>query len=216
MKGAFVQAQRLDHGWVGPEHFLLALLAEPNIASEVLAGLGLTYERFRERLTTLKPDPDVPSPKARRGMTVNPAAHELMGWATGFAAASGLSTPQPEQWLVAFLYASDRGAMWLRDPFELSAKTVIDALATHGVRVPDFPPPEFEPRREGRTVYVSKEEVWPIVDVLNEFHPPESGWQWGFNVVGRPRRGRIHAEDGIDLDAVVAKARALPRKKNRR
>lgn len=207
LQGAIVQARELDHGWVGPEHFLLALLAEPSVASEVLAGLGVTYARLRERLATLQPDPDIPFPKARRGMTVNPAANDLMGWADGFAAASGTSTPGREHWLIAFLYASDRGAMWLRDPFELSAKAVVDALATRGIRVPAFPPPEHEPCREGRTVYVPKEEVQPILDVLNENHPPETGWQWGFNLVGRPRRGRIHAEVGIDLDAVVAQAR---------
>jgi hypothetical protein len=216
MKGAIIQARELDHGWVGPEHFLLALLAEPNVASEVLSGLGVTYARFRERLTTLEPDPDIPFPKARSGMTVNPAANELIGWANGFAAGAGISTPWPEQWLIAFLYASDRGAMWLSNPFELSAKAVVDALAARGVRVPAFPPPEYEPWPDGRTVYVSKEELQPIIDVLNDRHP---AGKWGFNVVGRPRRGRIHAEEGIDLDAVVAqareriKAKARPRRK---
>jgi hypothetical protein len=212
MKSAIIQAQELDHGWVGPEHFFLAVLAEPNVASEVLSGLGVTYARFRERLATLQPDPDIPFPKAQRGMTLNPAASELMGWATGFAAASGHSSPLPEHWLIGFLYASDRGAMWLRNPFELSAKAVVDALATRGVRVPSFPPPEYEPWPEGRTVYVSKEEVQPIVDVLNEKHP---AGQWGFNVMGKPRRGRIHAEESIDVDAVVAQARERIRAKAR-
>jgi hypothetical protein len=102
--------------------------------------------------------------------------------------------------------------MWLRNPFELSAKAVVDALATRGVRVPSFPPPEYEPWPEGRTVYVSKEEVQPIVDVLNEKHP---AGQWGFNVMGKPRRGRIHAEESIDVDAVVAQARERIRAKAR-
>lgn len=53
-------------------------------------------------------------------------------------------------------------------------------------------------------MYVSMKELQPIIDVLNERHP---AGKWGFNVVGRPRRGRIHAEEGIDLDGVVAQAR---------
>jgi hypothetical protein len=39
------EAKRLDHGWVGTEHFLLALTARPSLAQEALAQLGLTYER---------------------------------------------------------------------------------------------------------------------------------------------------------------------------
>jgi hypothetical protein len=207
MKGAFVQAQQLHHGWVGPEHVLLALLAEPNVASEVLSGLGVTYEQFKEHLEKLKPDPDIASPDARRGASINPAGDRLMGWASGFAVASGLPSSRSEHWLIAFLYASDRGAMWLRS-FGVSPKAVTEALATRGVRVPEFPPPEYRPWREGKTVYVPKKELQPILDVLGEKHPPGSEWKWGFNLVGKPQRGRVHAEAGIDLDAVVAQARA--------
>ncbi len=48
-----------------------------------------------------------------------------------------------------------------------------------------------------------------VVDVLSDRHPPGSEWQWGFNS-RKDRAGKIQfsAEDGIDLDAIVAEARA--------
>jgi hypothetical protein len=203
---AFGQARQLDHGWVGPEHFLLALLATPNAASDALAELGVTYARFREHLGALVQDPDLPPLKAREGMGINPAGHEVMGWAGGFAAAFGLRSPRPEHWLVAMLYMDDRGAMWLHS-FDVSIKTAMDALARHGIQLPDFAPGEYQAWRGARHVYVSRDELQPIVDLLSQMYPAGSEWKWGFNWVGRPRRGRITAEEGIDLEAVVVQAR---------
>jgi ATP-dependent Clp protease ATP-binding subunit ClpA len=206
IEGAFAQSQQLNQGWVGTEHILLALLAEPNAASEVLGGLGVTHERLKAHITTLKPDPDDPVPKAGTVPGMTPAAYGLMGWATGFAAAAGVSSPRPEHWLIAFLYASDRGTIWL-NPFGVTAKAVTDALAIRGVRVPEFPAPEHQPWRGGHMMYVSMRELQPIIDVLSEKHPPGSEWKWGYNMVGKPQRGRVHAEEGIDLAAVVTQAR---------
>jgi hypothetical protein len=205
-KAAFEQAKQLDHGWVGPEHFLLAVLATSNPASDALGGLGVTYELVRQHLQSLRPDPDIQTPKARAGMTMNPAAHEVVGWAQGYAAASRLTTPAPEHWLMAILYASDRGAMWLH-PFGVSAKAAIDSLALRGANIPAFSPPEYQPWHGHHYVYVSKEELQPVIDVLNEKYPASSDVKWGFNLVGTPRRGRISAEEGIDLDQVVMQAR---------
>lgn len=195
---------------MGVEHFLLALLATPNEASDALAGVGVTHERVRKHLRSLVYDPDLPMLKARKGISTNPAAQRLVGWAFGFAAASGETKPRPEHWLIAMLHVDDRGAMWLH-PFGVSAQAVIDALSQRGVRVPEFVPVEFQPWRGSRHVYVSRKEVQPIVDVLSQNHPPGSEWKWGFNLVGKPQRGRISAEEGIDLEGIVAQARAKGR-----
>ena len=208
VEGAFEQARQLDHGWIGPEHCLLAILATPNVASDALADVGVTYERLREHLLSLSYDPDIPTPrfhKARKGVGPNPAAHKLMGWASGFAVGMGLKSPRPEHWLIAMLYLDEEGAMWLH-PFGVSAQAAVDVLASRGVRVPEFAPIEYQPWRGPRTVYVSKKELQPILDLLSKKHPPGSEWKWGFNWVGKPRRGRISAEEGIDLDAIVAEA----------
>ncbi len=200
---------------------LLALLAEPNVASEVLGGLGITHERFKDHLTTLRRDPDDPQPTARSHAHMNPLAYGLIGWATGFAAAAGVPSLWPEHWLIAFLYSNDGGAVWLH-PLGVTANAVTHALATRGVRVPSFAPPEHKPWRGGHMVYVPMKELQPIIDVLSEKHPPGSEWRWGYNMVGKPQRGRVHAEKGIDLAAVIALARkrmitqARPRRKSSR
>jgi hypothetical protein len=203
-RDAAEQARQLDHGWTGPEHFLLAVLAEPGVASETLDGLGVTYDELRERLRSRGADADLPG--ARNGVTLNPAAHRLAGWARGFAAAHGSRTPRPEHWLVALVHADDRAAMALH-PFGVTAEAVTDALAARGVPVPSYPPPEHRQWRGIHHVYVADDERRPVVKVLLERHPPGSEWRWGFNWVGEPRRCRITAEEGIDLDAVVAEVR---------
>jgi hypothetical protein len=203
-RDAVEQARQMDHGWTGPEHFLLAVLAEPGVASETLTGLGVTYEELRGRLRSRSADPDLPG--ARNGITLNPAAQRLAGWALGYAAAQGSRTPQPEHWLVALLHADDRAAMALH-PFGVTGAGVAEALAARGVPVPAYPPPVHRPWRGVHHVWVTEEERRPVVRLLLERHPPGSEWRWGFNWVGEPRRCRISAEGGIDLDAIVADVR---------
>jgi len=203
-RGAVEQARQLDHGWAGPEHFLLALLAEESVASETLNALGVTYHSLRERLRVRGGDPDLPD--ARTGIVINPAGHRLVGWARGFAAAQGARTPRPEHWLVALLYSDDRAAMSLY-PFGVSSQAVSDALAARGVPLPGSPPDAHRPWRGVHHAWVEVEERRPVVHVLLERHPPGSEWRWGFNWVGEPRRCRFSAEEGVDLDGIVAEVR---------
>lgn len=48
--GAQVEARRLNHGWIGTEHLLLALLAQDTRGSAVLARFGLTHDSVSETL----------------------------------------------------------------------------------------------------------------------------------------------------------------------
>jgi hypothetical protein len=115
-------------------------------------------------------------------------------------------TPRPEHWLVALLYADDRAAMALH-PFGVTAPAVSEALGGRGVPVAGHPPAEYRPWRGVHHLYVEEDERRPIVRLLGQRHPPGSEWRWGFNLVGQPRRCRITAEEGIDLDAIVAEVR---------
>jgi len=50
--------------------------------------------------------------------------------------------------------------------------------------------------------------IGPEHYLLIQQHPPGSQWRWGFNwLPGMPRRARVDAEEGIDLDALLAQAR---------
>ena len=106
------QARRLNHGWIGPEHYLLALLAEPSVATEALGDLGVTYDRVREYLQTSEGDPDWPDPRydAQKGLSPNPGAYRLEARAEGFAFAWGHRSPEAEHWLLAMVYAEHEAA----------------------------------------------------------------------------------------------------------
>jgi ATP-dependent Clp protease ATP-binding subunit ClpA len=208
--GAAKEAIRLRQNWLGAEHYLLAVLAEPGVATDVMAELGVTHEGVASRLARTK---TVNGRRIRylasKGIATNPRAHDVNGWANGFAAAAGRQKPSPEDWLLATLYEGG-GIVWsvLRE-LGVSAATVVDVMRSRGIRTPDFNPDEDPPWRGHHEVEVAKSEWQDVVDVLNEKVPPSSALRWGFNS-RRDRPGKIQfvSEDGIDLDAIVVEARA--------
>ena len=51
LPAAVTEARRLGHNYVGTEHVLLALFAEPDgLAAKILGQLGATYDDFRDRV----------------------------------------------------------------------------------------------------------------------------------------------------------------------
>lgn len=205
---AFDEARALGDGWVGTEHILLALLARPSVASDVLGDLGLTHARLAEHLRGRRYDPPAPRYDPEKGLVgPNPAGNELTGWARGLAAGWGMPGPSPEHWLLAMVYSV--GVPSLLYYFGITQQAVLDGLRGRGVRVPDVDPPWYRPWRGHRQVEVSEARLGPVLRLLAGRHPPGSEWRWGFNwLPGEPRRARVDSEDGIDLDAVVAEAEA--------
>jgi hypothetical protein len=200
----------MRQNWLGAEHYLLAVLAEPGVATDVMSELGVTHEGVARRLDRMN------TFNGRRiryleskGISTNPRAHDVSGWATGFAAAAGRKEPSQEDWLLATLYEGG-GIVWtvLRE-LGTSTAAVVDEMRRRGVGTPDFNPDEDRPWRGHREVEVANSEWEKVVDVLNEKIPPGSSLRWGFNS-RRDRPGKIQfvAEDGIDIDAIVAEARA--------
>lgn len=193
---------------VGPEHYLLALLAQPSLATEVLSELGLTYERLRGKLDELK----TVNGRRRRyrasgWTTVNPAAYETAGWANGFAAASGRPRPNPQDWLLAIVYQDPGFVASILAGLGVSTHAIVDRLRLRGVAVPEHEVPLYRPWRGHREVEVARAEWQAVVDLLSERHPPGSEWRWGFNS-RRDRPGRIQfsSEEDIDLLTIVAEA----------
>jgi hypothetical protein len=206
---AWEQARLLGDGWIGTEHFLLALLATPSTAQEVLLELDVTYEAAQELVREVHAASEWPLPdhQVEDGVSPNPAAYQAMGRAEGFAVASGHRAPESEHWLLALVW-SDHGAM--NELFALGATQdrVLEGLRRRGVSVPDVDPPPYRRWREGQTIEVDGNELQLIIDVLNERHPAGSEWRWGFNMVpGEQERRRVDAEDGVDLESAVREAR---------
>jgi ATP-dependent Clp protease ATP-binding subunit ClpA len=203
------QARRLDQGWVGPEHYLLALLAEPSVATAALAELGITYDRLVEQLRHERGDPDWPPTRydQAKGLSPNPAGYKLEGRAEGLALARGHRSSTPEDWLLAMLYEEGGVAVRLHG-LGASQAAILEALRRRGIGVPEVDPPAYRPWRGHHRVEVEEAELEPLLDLLARQHPPGSKWRWGFNwLPGDPRRARVDAEEGIDLEEVLARAR---------
>lgn len=61
--GAQQEAQRLGHGFIGPEHLLLAILSNKNPTSDLLGKHGIDYDTLRghvERLAVPRKSPAPP------------------------------------------------------------------------------------------------------------------------------------------------------------
>jgi ATP-dependent Clp protease ATP-binding subunit ClpA len=204
------EAIRLRHNWLGPEHYLLAVLAESGNATDTMAELGLTHDGIAIQLAQLK---TVSGKRTKyvesKGITSNPSAHDVSGWATGFAAGAGRQTPTREDWLLAVMYAGGGIVAAVLHPLGITAAGVVEVIRRRGIRTPPFLPEEDRPWRGRNEVEVEKSEWQMVVDVLSDRIPPSSTLRWGFNS-SRNRPGKIQfvAEDGIDLDAVVLEARS--------
>jgi hypothetical protein len=98
---AFAEARALRHRFCTDLHFLLALLKPPvrTASSHVLAELGLTYERVRDRLA------EVDRPSGKEGGTSSTPTYQLMlGWAQGIAIGMGETQVSDQHVLLAFAY----------------------------------------------------------------------------------------------------------------
>ena len=210
-------AQRLDQGWIGPEHVLLALFDEPGPATEALEELGVTRELVEETVRGYSHiDPPGPRYDPEKGLSPNPAWYKLTGCAKGLALASGRRRPQPEHLLLAMVYGEHEVGPLLHR-LGSGERALLDALARRGVPVPEVDPPTYRPLRGFHRIEVTEVELKPLLDVLTERYPPGSDQEWGFNWlpgdpdVGRPRRAWVGGEEGVDLDAALATARTRAR-----
>jgi hypothetical protein len=117
----------------------------------------------------------------------------------GLATAWG-EPPGPTHYLLAIAYCGDYGSLF--SVLGTTSAAVVDALRRQGARVPDFEPPPHRPWRGEQERAVSEYELRPLLDVLKRLHPPGSEWHWDFTWTrDEPRRARVIAEEGIDLEA---------------
>jgi hypothetical protein len=206
-------ARRLEQGWIGPEHVLLALFDEPGPATEALEELGVTRELVEEAARAYsRSDPPPPPYEPEQSLYPNPAWYKLTGCATGLALASGRRRPGPEHLLLAMVYGEHEVGPLLHQ-LGSGERALLDALARRGVPVPEVDPPAYRPLRGYHRIEVSEAELKPLIEVLGERYPPGSDQEWGFNWLpddpdaDGPRRVWVGGEEGVDLDAALATAR---------
>lgn len=198
---AFEEARSLEHSWTGAEHVLLAILTE-------LPWLEIDRNRLAQSLAVLTLNGS--KPQFDGSTHSNPRYHQVCGWAYGWAAAHGEGRPAAEDWLLAVLYVGDGMPESLLAQQGVSSGALVAMLREHGVVTPPFGPPEPERPWRGRRIVEVDRRDWPKVEkLLAERHPPGSHWRWGTNrVEANPDRYYVIAEDGIDLEGIVAEALA--------
>jgi hypothetical protein len=187
---------------MGPEHVFLALLKAPSVAADTLVELGVTLEKANELAQHARSLSRQPDTEAKH-VQPNPAMHALHGCVAGFAAAFGHETPSSEDWLLAIAYLQGNVLAFCGT----ASSSVVEALRDRGVRVPELEPPVYRPMRDVQDVEVAEAELSAVIEGLRRRHPPGSEWRWGFNWTDdEPRRARIIAEGGIELDQIIADA----------
>ena len=117
------EARGLDADYVGTEHLLLGLLAEPGPAGRALAAVGVTAEGVRERAAAVRPP--VP-PVGRSGLTTR--AERVLELSEEVAEERGGREPETRDVLVALVRGDGGpGARILRD-LGVSSEQVEDAV----------------------------------------------------------------------------------------
>jgi hypothetical protein len=209
-------ARRLEQSWIGPEHVLVALFDEPGPATEALEELGVTRELAEENARGYsRSEPPPPPYDPDKGRSPNPAWYKLTGCAKGLALASGRHQPEPEHFLLAMVYGEHEVGPMLHG-LGSSEQALLKALARRGVPVPEVDPPTYRPLRGFHRIEVTEAELRPMLDLLMERYPPGSE-EWGFNWLPDdpgaegPRRAWVGGEEGVDLDAALATAKARSR-----
>jgi len=117
------EARGLDADYVGTEHLLLALLADPGPAGRALVAVGVTAEGVRERAAAVRPP--VP-PVGRSGLTTR--AERVLELSEEVAEERGGREPETRDVLVALVRGDGGpGARILRD-LGVSSEQVEDAV----------------------------------------------------------------------------------------
>jgi hypothetical protein len=201
ISAAFEEASRLGSGYAGPEHFLLALLrpGEETVAAQALRDCGADYERLRSALVRAAAERRV-EPNA--GVSLNPAAQELVGRAEGLAAGLGAESVTAEHLLLALLWRPERD--W---PLTLAGTTreiVYERLRAGGVRLAvELPPSRERPAGPEQLVHFPEVQLRDVLAKLPALLPPDADWGW--NVDGA-YRACVRATGEFDLRALVRRA----------
>jgi hypothetical protein len=197
---AFQEAEAMGFRWVGPEDFILAILArqDESPARAALEHFGITHDAFADALVTsiAGADPPVDHSHEYDETSMNPAAYQFMGRAEGIAVGLGAPAVTLEHALIAYLW-DDSGEV--EGMFGVQREAVLERLGRLGVPLPavGLPPPK---RLPGRRVFVPYGELTSVLGELMARLPSDSGI--GFNHDGSSRAW-VSAYPEIDLQRYV-------------
>ncbi len=194
---AFEEAARLDSGYVGPHHVLLALLrpGEETVAAQALRDSGADYEKLSTAVAGHRAELE------HRGITMNAAAHTLVGRAEGIAAGLGAEAVAAEHVLLAIVW-DDRD--WSLSAAGTTREAVCERLQDQGVSLPGKQP-AARPRSSGpeQLVYFPQVQLFEVLAGLPKLMPADADWGW--NLDG-PFRAWVRGKGDFDLRELVRRA----------
>jgi hypothetical protein len=190
------QAQQLGHGWIGPEHLVLALLEGRSAAGESLRACGLDHESYRRTFEAASNYIRMRSAEwpAGGGQVVAADTQEVYARAEGIAAAQGSEVVAPQHVLLSLLWArSSLVALTLLERLGATRQRILDELERRGlslaVPLPGRPswgewlhisPSEFERlaarlRRDGVLYRYSEQESEVLISIAEPNSSKERG-----------------------------------------
>ncbi|MFG1796526.1 hypothetical protein [Nocardia sp. NPDC049149] len=194
------EANRLQQGWIAPEHTVLGILrGDPDdIARRALEQAGLdatTVEGSLKRIGSVE---------TGEGLSPNPRWYTVHGRAEGIAWAFGAAEPDAVHFVLAVLW--DRTRWLFADIPGPTRDGIVAALVGLGVELPRVPLPELDLEPQLDTyVEFPRRSLDDVLALLTTRHPPGDGLTWGFNYKNN-ETAYIRAETGIDVQAIVAEA----------
>lgn len=202
------ESARLKHGFVGEEHFLLALVrpGEKTVAAEVLRESGVGYEALSAAVAAFASnDQPLDEEDLESGISANPASHELMGRAEGLAAGLGANRLRAEHVLLALLWSP--GSDWMFEGCGTTRQAVYERLKGKGARVPagELPPSPDPPSGPHQQAFFPLERLNDVLATLPSLLPADA--YWAFNHDGHSQ-GWILAWGEFDLEELVQQALA--------
>ncbi|WP_069165956.1 Clp protease N-terminal domain-containing protein [Nocardia altamirensis] len=196
------EANRLQQGWIAPEHTVLGILrGDPDdIARRALEQAGLDTTTVENSLKRIG------SAETGDGLSPNLRWYTVHGRAEGIACAFGAAEPGAVHFVLAVLW--DRTRWLFADIPGPTREEVVAALVGLGVELPRAPLPELElSTRMDTYVEFPRRALDDVLALLTTRHPPGDGLTWGFNYKD-DETAYVRAEAGIDVQAIVAEALA--------
>ena len=190
------EARARDHHWLGPEHFLLAILARPedSPAAQALRASGVTYEALSAEYERQLDRTDRPRRKWS-GIHSNPAYHQVIGFAKGLAAGLGSDQVTGEHVLLAVLWEPDVSGSHLLER-HARREEIVARLVELGVEEPRQPLPRRPDRvRYGERVYVPLDQLEALRSELAAYLPIS----WNVD----EERGWLSGPEGVNLSDYI-------------
>jgi hypothetical protein len=199
LEAASIEAVSLRQNWIGPEHFILAILATQPTCPSALAlnRLGITHTLVSAAL--IEGDTSSTSELGSVDLEVSPAAYELVGRAEGVAAGLAASSVAAEHVLIAYVWDPDT-AIEIGSWNGATRDAIIAMLRELDVIVPRGPLPDELRRQSGSRVPVPIDKLMLVVEELSNRLSPDSGL--GFNEDDEGNAWVI-ANREIDLERLV-------------